>query len=82
MVHLGKIPTDKDVADKALPELKDLDLGQDGVGQDEFTASVYGSRFASQDLPRHEMPENEMPKEVAYRMIKDDLTLDGTPTLK
>lgn len=82
MVHLGKIPTDKDVEAKKLPELQDLDLGQDGVGQDEFTASVYGSRFASQDLPKHEMPDNEMPKEVAYRMIKDDLTLDGTPTLK
>jgi len=27
------------------------------------------------------MPDNEMPREVAYRMIKDDLTLDGTPTL-
>lgn len=81
MVHLGKVPTDKDVADKqVLPELKDLDLGEQG--QDEFTVSVYGSRFASQDLPRHEMPENEMPREVAYRMIKDDLTLDGTPTLK
>lgn len=81
MVHLGKVPNDKDVASKAIPELADLDLGQDGVGQDEFTASVYGSRFATEDLPRHEMPDNEMPKEVAYRMIKDDLTLDGTPTL-
>lgn len=44
------------------------------------------------------MPETEMPKEIAYRLIKvkslafssavsltscqDDLTLDGTPTLK
>lgn len=82
MVHLGKVPNDKDVASKAIPELADLDLGQDGAGQDEFTASVYGSRFATEDLPRHEMPDNEMPKEVAYRMIKDDLTLDGTPTLK
>lgn len=27
------------------------------------------------------MPEREMPKEVAYRMIKDDLSLDGVPTL-
>jgi glutamate decarboxylase len=27
------------------------------------------------------MPDREMPPSVAYRMIKDDLTLDGTPTL-
>ena len=28
------------------------------------------------------MPEKEMPKEVAYRMIKDELSLDGNPMLK
>ncbi|OQO09732.1 hypothetical protein B0A48_05135 [Cryoendolithus antarcticus] len=80
MVHLGKVPTDKDVKDsQVMPELKDLNLTE--VDQDSFTSSVYGSKFAAQDLPRHEMPENEMSKEVAYRMIKDDLTLDGNPTL-
>ena len=47
-----------------------------------FTTSVYASKFAAEDLPRHEMPEHEMPKEVAYRMIKDDLSLDGNPMLK
>ena len=51
-------------------------------GEDEFSTSVYGSRFAAQDLPSHEMPEKEMPKEVAYRMIKDELSLDGNPMLK
>jgi glutamate decarboxylase len=45
------------------------------------TATVYGSKYAGEDLPRHEMPEREMPAAVAHRMIKDDLTLDGTPTL-
>ncbi|KAK2055777.1 glutamate decarboxylase [Colletotrichum caudatum] len=49
--------------------------------EDGFTTSVYGSRFANQDLPRTEMPENEMPRDVAYRMIKDDLSLDGNPML-
>ncbi|KAL2265755.1 hypothetical protein VTJ83DRAFT_6855 [Remersonia thermophila] len=48
---------------------------------DNFTTSVYGSRFAALDLPRHEIPEMEMPKEVAYRMIKDELSLDGNPML-
>jgi len=79
MVHLGKVPTDKDLSQKVIPGLEKLDLT--GPGADEFTASVYGSRFAAADLPKHEMPEGEMPREVAYRMIKDDLTLDGTPTL-
>ena len=58
------------------------DFEQPFYGDDEFTASVYGSKFAQADIPRHEMPEGEMPKEVAYRLIKDDLTLDGVPTLK
>src|SRR5436305_13686041 len=49
---------------------------------DEFSSSVYGSRFASEDLPAHELPEKEMPKEIAYRMIKDELSLDGNPMLK
>ncbi|KAI5458141.1 pyridoxal phosphate-dependent transferase [Mariannaea sp. PMI_226] len=49
--------------------------------QDEFTTSVYGSRFAGMDLPRHHMPENEMPRDIAYRMIKDDLSLDNNPML-
>ena len=49
---------------------------------DSFTTSVYSSRFAVADLPRHTMPDNEMPKEVAYQMIKDELSLDGNPILK
>lgn len=49
--------------------------------EDNATVSVYGSHFASQDLPKTHMPDEPMPREVAYRMIKDDLTLDGTPTL-
>ncbi|KAK3671016.1 hypothetical protein LTR78_009134 [Recurvomyces mirabilis] len=81
MVHLGKVATTKEIEEKnkTLPDIDGLDLG--APGQDEVTASVYGSRYAAMDLPKHEMPEDEMPREVAYRMIKDDLTLDGTPTL-
>jgi glutamate decarboxylase len=80
MVHLGKVATDRDIADSKLPELENLDLGAED--QNEITTSVYGSRFAAQDLPKHEMPDGEMPREMAYRLIKDDLTLDGNPTLK
>jgi glutamate decarboxylase len=39
-------------------------------GEEIATTTVYGSHYATLELPRHEMPENEMPREVAYRMIK------------
>lgn len=70
MVHLGRVATFKDLEDQKndLPDVEGLDLGPQG--QDQFTASVYGSRYAAMDLPRHEMPDDEMPKEVAYRLIK------------
>lgn len=81
MVHLASIPKDHEIADSLPKELQkiSLKLAED---DDCFTTSIYGSKFASQDLPRHEMPDSEMPKEVAYRMIKDELSLDGNPMLK
>jgi glutamate decarboxylase len=78
MVHLSSIPNDK-VTENA--EVKKAHADLLPTDDDAFTTSVYGSRFAGTDLPKHEMPENEMPKEVAYRMIKDDLSLDGNPML-
>ncbi|RHZ46584.1 uncharacterized protein CDV56_101148 [Aspergillus thermomutatus] len=47
----------------------------------EVTDYVYGTRFAAEDLPHHEMAEHEMPAGVAYRLIKDELSLDGNPLL-
>ncbi|KAK8190039.1 glutamate decarboxylase [Phyllosticta capitalensis] len=79
MVHLARVPTDKMVDAPLVQGMSNLDI-QD-LEPDTVTASVYGSRFAAQDIPRHEMPEREMPKEIAYRLIKDDLSLDGNPTL-
>lgn len=49
--------------------------------QDDFT-SVYGSRYAIQDLPSADIPDESMPPEIAYRMIKDELSLDNNPKLK
>lgn len=81
MVHLASVKKDHEIESKTLPkELETLDLN--APGEDDFSTSVYGSRFAAEDLPQHEMPEREMPKEVAYRLIKDDLSLDGNPMLK
>lgn len=81
MVHLSTIPDENAVDGKLLEGVKKVQL-QLANDEDSFTTSVYGSRFAALDLPRHEMPESEMPKEVAYRMIKDELSLDGNPMLK
>ena len=77
MVHLATVPNDNE---SNLKQLEDLDINDDGDGGDAI-ASVYGSRFAVECLPKHGMPEKEMPKDVAYRMIKDDLSLDGNPVL-
>ena len=80
MVHLAKIKNDSEVGKPPAKEFSELSL--EAPGDDDFSTSVYGSKFAAEDLPSHEMPEKEMPKEVAYRMIKDDLSLDGNPMLK
>lgn len=79
MVHLASVPNDKDINSPLVDGLEKVKL--EPPNEDEVTASIYGSRFAADSLPLHEMPEKEMPREVAYRMIKDDLTLDGNPML-
>lgn len=80
MVHLTSVPNDKAVNAPLVKGMENLKL-EPNDNEDEVTASVYGSRFAAECLPMHEMPEKEMPKEVAYRMIRDDLSLDGNPAL-
>lgn len=80
MVHLASVPNDKDVQAPLVEGLENVKLEQ-APDDDYATVCVYGSRFAAEELPRHEMPEQEMPKEIAYRMIKDDLSLDGNPML-
>ena len=74
---VSRVATDKE-AKPLGEEFGELNLGP--PGEDDYTASVYGSRFAAQDLPKHEMPEFEMPREVVYRMIK--WVHEGTGHLK
>jgi glutamate decarboxylase len=82
MVHINRVATTSEVeAGKNQFEGVDTLAITPEEEEDSYTATVYGSKYAAEDLPRHEMPEREMPPQVAYRMIKDDLTLDGTPTL-
>ena len=92
MVHLAQIkkqPTDsQDIASRLASVQLDTPVQQQadaaGVrdGADTYCSSVYGSRFAVQQMPSTEMPEREMPRDVAYRLIKDELSLDGNPMLK
>ena len=71
MVHLGQVINDSQAKASIVDGIDSLQLGPPGTeNEDDFTASVYGSRYAGTDLPRHEMPDNEMPREIAYRMIK------------
>jgi glutamate decarboxylase len=85
MVHLAPVHKKKEgsglgaIAENAAAKLSQLRLTED---PDEFSTSVYGSRFADRGLPGHEIPDGEMPKEIAYRMISDHLSLDGNPKLK
>lgn len=79
MVHLATVPNDDAAKAPLVDGLEHIKL--EGPTQDEINASVYGSRFANQDLPSHDMPDGDMPRDVAYRMIKDHLTLDGNPVL-
>ncbi|PGG98491.1 glutamate decarboxylase [Polytolypa hystricis UAMH7299] len=80
MVHLAAVRRDSTAA--PTPIIKHVDtIPLDEPQEHDFYSSVYGSRFAAEDLPMFEMPEKEMPREVAYRMIKDYLSLDGNPML-
>ena len=91
MVHLSGVP-DKPAAKR--PADSTLDSGKAKAAKptkaqlelveyaEEFKASVYGSKYAGEDLPEHHMNEESMPRDVAYRLIKDNLSLDNNPKLK
>jgi glutamate decarboxylase len=74
MVHLAAVKNDSDLAEKVNAKIEALELGPEDVDDDEvqadFGTTVYGSKFAAMDIPKHEMPEGEMPRDVAYRLIK------------
>ena len=44
---------------------------------EELIAPTYGSEFTSANLPKFKMPEEDMPARDAYRMVHDELMLDG-----
>lgn len=82
MVHLAQVRKDDPSTRAPSVPLDPVGDGATSLEDASNCPSVYGSRFAVQELPQTGMPETEMPKEVAYRMIKDELSLDGNPMLK
>ncbi|KAG8163915.1 hypothetical protein KVR01_005833 [Diaporthe batatas] len=80
MVHLSRVDSKLHESDDLSKEVRKLHI-EAATDNDNFTTSVYGSKFATQDLPRYEIPDGEMPREAAYRLIKDELSLDGNPML-
>ncbi|GAA5907708.1 hypothetical protein JCM6882_008953 [Rhodosporidiobolus microsporus] len=45
------------------------------------SSTVYGSREASEGIPRFEMGENELSSQLTARFIRDELLMDGNPSL-
>jgi len=43
--------------------------------------SIYGSKFAAEELPEFEMADGPCPAKTTYQLIKDELDLDGKPSL-
>jgi glutamate decarboxylase len=76
MVHLAEVLSDKQVLEQSAGSATNIEFPILDEDSSNFTASVYGSKWAEHDIPKHEIPDESMPKEIAYRMIKDDLTLE------
>ena len=68
MVHINRVSTSKEISEEqsqfeAIDATTTIDLTPEDEA-DDFTATVYGSKYAAEDLPRHEMPDREMPPSV------------------
>jgi len=51
------------------------------VRPDNLLSPAYGSRAMTEPVPKYTLPDGEMPPEVAYRLIHDELMLDGNARL-
>ena len=58
MVHLNRVATDIEVSEskKTFVDSFSKLLVVDEDEADDYTATVYGSKYAAEDLPKHEMP--------------------------
>ncbi|KAF9388195.1 hypothetical protein CPC16_006628 [Podila verticillata] len=42
---------------------------------------AYGSRYATDDIPKYKLPEKSVEAQAAYQLIHDELELDGRPAM-
>ncbi|KAF8946902.1 hypothetical protein BGZ47_011051 [Haplosporangium gracile] len=42
---------------------------------------AYGSRYATEDIPKYRLPETSTEAQAAYQLIHDELELDGRPNM-
>lgn len=57
MVHINRVATAKEIQEQkeGFEKFQSLSLTAEDE-KDDFSATVYGSRWAAEDLPKHEMP--------------------------
>lgn len=48
---------------------------------DDYLTSIYGSRWSSEPIPKNEIPEHQLSPDVAYRIVSDEMNLNGNPAL-
>ncbi|KAG2179067.1 hypothetical protein INT43_001917 [Umbelopsis isabellina] len=46
-----------------------------------LTNLAYGSRYATQEIPKFRLPDNTTEAQTAYQLIHDELELDGRPNM-
>jgi glutamate decarboxylase len=74
MVHINRVSTTKEISEEksqfeAIDATTTINLTPEDEA-DDFTATVYGSKYAAEDLPRHEMPDKEMPPSMCvYKTV-------------
>jgi len=44
-------------------------------------SATYSDRLFSEEVPKHQLPAGSMPADAAYRLVADELNLDGNPAL-
>ncbi|WP_330925604.1 glutamate decarboxylase [Candidatus Sororendozoicomonas aggregata] len=48
---------------------------------DDALTPTYGSRWCSESIPKYRLPDSPLLPETAYRIVMDELNLDGNPAL-
>ncbi|KAL4914584.1 pyridoxal phosphate-dependent transferase [Aspergillus aurantiobrunneus] len=74
MVNLSRVSQESD-SHRARRSTRDTSV------QTSEYAGVYGTKYAAEELPHYVMNQSGMPADVAYRLISDELSLDGNPLL-